>query len=144
MNIDELFQSYKNQNYKVGYKLKLDGEDKYNDYRVITKIIKFDENNQYGFAMTKPMPVGSVKEKTPSWLTFSLLLEKVSLDDPIGHLFIVGVEFDYENATKCQIMYNETIPPFTEKQTRVEANKRSAFQLLEFYVEDKFRYTKKL
>ena len=41
-------------------------------------------------------------------------------------------------------MYNETIPPFTEKQTRVEANERSAFQLLEFYVEDKIRYTKKL
>ena len=96
MNIDQSLQSYKNQNYKVGYKLNLDGEDKYNDYRVISKIIKVDENNQYGFAMTKPMAVGSIKEKTPSWTTFNLLMEKVSLDDPIGHLFIVDVIFDHE------------------------------------------------
>ena len=136
MNIDQSFQSYKKQNYKVGYKLKLDGEDKYNDYRVISKIIKFDENNQYGFVMTKPMPVGSTKEKTPSWATFNLLIEKVSLDDPIGHLFIVDVEFDHEKTTSCQIMYNEIFPPFTDKQTRIESNERSLFQLLELYAED--------
>ena len=65
MNIDQSFQTYKNQNYKVGYKLKLDGEEKYNDYRVISKLIKFDENNQHGFAMTKPMGIGSIKEKSP-------------------------------------------------------------------------------
>ena len=57
MNIDQFFQSFKNQNYKTGYKIKLDGDKKYNDYRVTSKIVKFDENNQYGFAMTKPMPV---------------------------------------------------------------------------------------
>ena len=46
MNIDQSFQAYKNQNFKVGYKIKLDGEDQYNDYRVISKLMKFDENNQ--------------------------------------------------------------------------------------------------
>ena len=64
MNIDESFKAYKNQNYKVGYRIKLDDDKQYSDYRVISKIIKFDENNQYGFAMTKPMPIGTIKEKT--------------------------------------------------------------------------------
>ena len=46
--------------------------------------------------MTKPMPTGSVKEKSPSWVEFNLLMEKVSLDDPIGHIFVVDVEFEHE------------------------------------------------
>ena len=33
-------------------------------------------------------------------------------------------------------MFNEIFPPFTDKQTRVEANERSVFQLLELYSED--------
>ena len=74
LNIDQSFQAFKNQNYKTVYKIKLDGDTKYNDYRVTSKIIKFDENNQYGFAMTKPMPVGSVKDKDPSWAEFNLLM----------------------------------------------------------------------
>ena len=136
MNIDQSFQAYKNRNFKVGYKIKLDSDDQYSDYRVISKLIKFDENNQYGFAMTKPMPVGSVKEKSPSWVEFDLLMEKVSLDNPLGHIFVVDVEFDHEKATDCQIMYNEIFPPFTDKQTRIAANERSAFQLLELCCED--------
>ena len=74
MNIDQSFQAYKNQNYKIGYKLKMPWDTFYKDYRIISKIIKFDENNQYGHAMTKPMPVGSIKEKEANWLTFNLLL----------------------------------------------------------------------
>ena len=136
MNIDESFKAYKNQNYKVGYKIKLDNDQEYRDYRVISKVINFDENNQYSFAMTKPMAIGAIKEKTPSWTEFNLLLEKLSLDDPAGHIFSVDIEFDHLNATDCQIMYNELFPPFTEKQSRVEANERSVYQLLELYSED--------
>ena len=136
MNIDQSFQAYKNQNYKVGYKIKLNGENKYNDYRVISKLIKFEENNQYGFAITKPMLVGSIKEESLSWVKFKLLMEKVSLDNPIGHIFVVDVEFEHEKATDCQIMYNDIFPPFTDKQARIEANERSVFQLLELYSED--------
>ena len=58
MNIDQSFKAFKNQNYKLRYKIKLDSDDFYKDYRVISKIVKFDENNKYGYAMTKPMPVG--------------------------------------------------------------------------------------
>ena len=86
--------------------------------------------------MTKPMPVASVKEKSPSRIEFNLLMEKVSLDDPIGHIFVVDVEFNHLKATDCQIMYNEIFPPFTEKQSRIEANERSVYQLSELYSED--------
>ena len=42
----------------------------------MTKILKFDENNQYGFAMTKPMPTGCIKNNPDvSWRTFNHLLE---------------------------------------------------------------------
>ena len=63
MNIDESFKAYKNQNCKIGFTIKLDNHEKSKDYRVISKVIKFDENNQYGFAMTKPISVGTIKEK---------------------------------------------------------------------------------
>ena len=137
MNIDESFKAYKNQNYKVGYNIKLDGDELSRECRVISKIIKFDEYNQYGFAMTKPMPVGAIKEKEASWTEYDILFEKVSLDDKKGHIFIVDIEFDYLHATDRQIIYNEIILPFIEKDTKIEANKRSVYQLLELYSEDK-------
>ena len=137
MNIDESFQAYKNQNYKLGYNIKLDDDELSSQRRVISKIIKFDKNNQYGFAMTKPMPVGAIKEKDPSWTEYNILFEKVSLDDKKRHIFIVDIEFDHEHATDRQIMYNEIIPPFIEKDTKIEVNKMSVYQLLELYSEDK-------
>ena len=30
--------------------------------RIITKILKLDENNQYGMAMTEPLPTGCIKD----------------------------------------------------------------------------------
>ena len=137
MNIDESFKAYKNQNYKVGYNIKLDDDELISQRRVISKIIKFDENNQCGFAMTKSMPVGAIKEKDPSWTEHNIIFENVSLDDKKGHIFIVDIEFDHKHATDRQIMYNEIIPPFIEKDTKIEANKRSVYQLLELYSEDK-------
>ena len=52
MNIDQSFKAFKRDDLKVVYSLNLDGEKSFQKKRVITKIIKFDENNQYGFAMT--------------------------------------------------------------------------------------------
>ena len=73
--------------------------------------------------MTILMPIGCIKEyNLPSWLTFSLLLEKVSLDDPIRHLFLVDIEFDQKNATKKQFLYNEILTPIIEKQKVLHAN----------------------
>ena len=69
MNIDESFKAYKRDNLKVIYSLRLDDENKFSKKRIISKIVKLDENNQYGYAMTKPMPTGCIKENnSPSWL----------------------------------------------------------------------------
>ena len=46
--------------------------------RIITKILKLDENNQYGYAMTKHMSTGCIKEHTSSsWLESNILLKTV-------------------------------------------------------------------
>ena len=116
MSIDESFKAFKRDDLKVVYSLRLDDEKKFQKKRIITKTIKFDEKNQYGFAMTKPMPTGCIKENnSPSLLEFNLLLEKVLLEDPIDHLFVVDIKFDEKSATKNQYMYNEIFPPIIEK-----------------------------
>ena len=127
MTIDQSFKAYKRNE-------KLDGENKPEKKRVIAKILKVDENNQYGFAMTKPMPTGYIKENpSPSWLKFNLLLEIVSLDDPIGHLFIVDIEFDKKNATEREFLYNEIFPSIIEKKKVLDADERSTFQLFDMF-----------
>ena len=79
----------KDYNYEACYWLKLDSNKNHVNKRVISKILKFGENNQYGCAMTK-RPTGCIKkEPQPTWRTFNILLERVDLNDPIGHLFVV-------------------------------------------------------
>ena len=133
MTIDESIHAFKRDNLKVCSGSKLDGEKNYSEHRVITKILKLDENNQHGLAMTKPMAVGSTKEKTPDWVECNVLLEKVTLDDKTRHLFIVDIEFDYENVDAKQIIYNEIYPPVIDKQTKLDANERLIFQLYDLY-----------
>ena len=88
----------KDFNYKIAYNLKTADNQK-TKKRVITKILKLDENNQYGHGMTKSLPTGCIKDNSDlSWKTFNLLLESVSLEDRIGHLYIVDIEFRYK---KC-------------------------------------------
>ena len=136
MNIYESFIAYKRNDLKVVYSLKLNNEKTFSKKRVISKIVKLDENNQYGYAMTKPMPTGCIKENnSPSWLKFNLLLETVTLEDKIGHLFIVDIEFDVENADERKYLYNEFFPPIIEKQTKIDVNDRSHFQLLELFAQ---------
>ena len=100
--------------------------------RVITKILKLDENNQCGNGMTKPLPTGCIKDDSDiSWETFNFLLEKVDFEDTFGHLYIVNIEFDIKNATKRELTYNEIYPPIIEKQKIIDPCERSVFQLLE-------------
>ena len=57
MTKDQSFKSYKRQNLKVDNKLvKLDGEKTSIDRTIISKILKLNEKNQYGYAMTKLLP----------------------------------------------------------------------------------------
>ena len=50
----------KDFNYKVVYNLKIN--NKKTKKRVLTKILKLNENNQYGHGMTKPLPTGCIKD----------------------------------------------------------------------------------
>ena len=49
-----------------------------------------ENNNQYWQAMTKPLPYGCVEkqENVPSILEFNKILDRVSHEDHIGHLFV--------------------------------------------------------
>ena len=50
--------------------------------------------------MTKTLPTGCIKDnKDLSWETFNFLLETLSFNDTIGHLYIVDIKFDVKNAT---------------------------------------------
>ena len=54
--------------------------------------------------MTKPLPTSCIKDDSDiSWETFNLLLEKENFEDRIGHLFVVDIVFDSENATEKEL-----------------------------------------
>ena len=73
--------------------------DLYNDskkqtQRISTKILKMDENNQYGQSINKPLPYGCIKkqEHPPSLTEFNRILDKISHDENNGHLLIFDVK----------------------------------------------------
>ena len=100
----------KDYNYKVCYNLGLNNEEM-QPKRVIAKILKLDENNQYGFGMTKPLPTGCIKiDSDISFQKLDDLIQKLDIDLQIGHLYAVDIEFDHKNATQNQIAYNEIYP----------------------------------
>ena len=133
---DDNENNWKNHGYKICYKLKLDNEECYSNKRVISKILKLDENNQYRFAMTKLLPTGFIKkEQMLTWRKFNLLLETVDLDDPIGHLFIVDIHFDHRRASLKQILYNEMFPPVIENHKIIDPSEKLVYQLFEQYSE---------
>ena len=105
--------------------------------RVVTKILKLDENNQYGYLVTKPLPTGCIKEnKNFSWVDFNILIESVDLKDKIGHFFAVDIFccfFYAKNANEMQLLYNEIFPPVIEKQKILEEYERSAYQTPELF-----------
>ena len=95
---------------------------------VLTKILKLDENNQYGYSMTKPSPTGYIEEnKSFSCVSFNILIESVDLKDKIGHLFVIDIFFETTNEDDQQLLYNKIFLPVIEKQKILEAYKRSAY-----------------
>ena len=75
----------------------------------------------------------ALKNTGISIFKFNILLETVSLEDKIGHLFVVNIEFNQVQATDRQMIYDEIFPPIIEKDLILEPNERSCFQLLELY-----------
>ena len=100
-------------NERVLFNLNIDGKKQIK--RVSTKILKMDGNNQYGQAITKALPYGCIKrqEHPPSLAEFNKILDRVSHEDNIGHLFIVDIKFHDKNPKT--LMFNEIYPPIFER-----------------------------
>ena len=113
-------------NEKVIFKIR-DGELK----RFSSKIIKMDENNQYGFTMTKPLPYGCIKKKTenlPTLEELAVLIENVTLEDKLGHLFVVDIKF--ADINKKTLLFNKIYPPIFEKNKKIDPYERSCTQIM--------------
>ena len=84
--------------------------------RFSSRIIKMDKNNQYGMAITRPLPHGCIKRKltVPSFEEFEQLLKSVTLEDKVGHIFTVDIEFSDINPK--MLLFNEIFAPVFEKQ----------------------------
>ena len=98
--------------------------------RFSSKVIKMDENNQYSFAMTKPLPYGCIKKKkrVPSLEELTEIVKSVTLEDKLGHLFVVDIEFSDIN--KKTLLFNEIYRPIFEKNKKIDPYERSCSQIM--------------
>ena len=89
-----------------------------------------DENDQYGFAMTKPLPYGCIKKKkrVPSLEELTEIVKSVTLEDKLGHLFVVDIEFSDIN--KKTLLFNEIYRPIFEKNKKIDPYERSCSQIM--------------
>ena len=92
-----------------------------------------DENNQYAKAMTKVLPYGCIKRQEHPQISveFDKMVDKISHEDNIGHLFIVGIKYHHKNLKT--LLFNEIYPPIFEKNTKMESFERSTIQLTSIY-----------
>ena len=113
------------KNEKVLFKT-VDGKLK----RFSSKIIKMDENNQYGMAMSRPLPYGCIKRQftVPNFEELEQLLKSVTLEDKIGHIFTVDIEFSDINPKT--LLFNEIFPPIFEKHKKILPYLRSCSQIM--------------
>ena len=56
------------------------------------------------------------QKHVPSLLEFNRTLDRISHDDPIGYLFIVGIKFYNKNPKT--LLFNEIYPPILEKNKK--------------------------
>ena len=80
--------------------------------------------------MTKPLRYRCIKRKEnpPTLMKFNQILNRISHEDKIGHLFIVDIKFHNKNPKA--LLFNEIYPPVFEKNKRMDPYERSSLQLL--------------
>ena len=78
-----------------------------------------DESNQYGMAMTKPLPYGCIRKKDqpPTLAEFNKILNEICHKDSVRHLFIVKIKFNEINPKT--LLFNEFYPPIFEKNKKM-------------------------
>lgn len=104
--------------------------------RFSSKILKMGENNQCRQAMTKPLPYGCIKkqDKVPSMTEFNKILDSISHNDTIGHLFTVDIKF--HDINKRALLFNEIYPPIFQKNKKINPFERCALQLMSAMIRD--------
>ena len=102
---------------KLIYKIRNKDNNNYEDKRLVGKILKMDENNQYRNAMTKPLQTDSIKrsKKTQTLGESNLIIEGISDEDKIGHLFIVDIEFNEKRRVKNIFFLMKSTHQYLEK-----------------------------
>ena len=103
-----------NKKEKVIFDLTIDGKKQ--TKIISSEILKMGENNQYGMAMTKPLPYGCIKKRdqVPTLAEFNKILDEISHEDSIGHLFIVDIKFKDINPKTS--LFNELYLQIFEKK----------------------------
>ena len=100
--------------------------------------------------MTKLLPYSCIKrqEHPPSLVEFIKILDRISHEDKIGHLFVINIKF-YDKNPKT-LLFNEIYPPIFEKNKKMEPFERSTLQLMSILQRQKdkdtinsFTYTSK-
>ena len=118
--LNENESNEKREDLKIIYNLKLGNE--YKIKRVVSKFLKMAENNLYGNAMIKPLSYGCIRKQKeiPILRQFNLILKNISIDDKIGHLFVVDIKFNKEAADEKVLLFNEIYTPIFEKKKVVK------------------------
>lgn len=90
------------KNLKLIYKVISSDANVYEDKRIVSKILKMDQKNQYGNAMIKLLPTGSIKrqKKVPTLREPDLMIQGISDEDSIASLFIVDIESEQKKPTE--------------------------------------------
>ena len=83
--------------------------------------------------MTKPLLACSIKrsKKTPALRELNLIIEEISDEVKLGHLFIVDINFNEEEASEKHLLFIEIYTPIVEKKKAVPPKESSVFQLLD-------------
>ena len=95
-----------------------------------------EENNQYGQAMTKPLPYGCIKkmDEVPTVTELNKILDSISHDDKTGHLFTVDIKF--HNINKKHYYLMKFICQYLKKNKKIDPFERSTLQLMSVMVRD--------
>ena len=118
---------------KLIYKIRNKDTQEYEDRRIVGKMLEMDKYNQYGNTMTKSLPTVCIKKvkKAPSLREFNLLLEGISDEDKIRHLFIVNIIFDKNRTTEKHYLFNEIYMSIFDKKKVLTPSEMSVFRLLD-------------
>ena len=129
--MDRLHSLWKEEDLKSCHKpinnIRLDGDETSKKRRVFSKVFKLDENNQYGFAMAKSLPIGIYKKQSDANMqTLENSLKNFDSNAKIGEVFVADIQFDaYDDPRKKDTM--KSIPVFSNL-------KRKFCQIVEVFI----------